>query len=70
MDANTQPQVKMRSRIVPVRVTDKMYKELQKAAENLDLPVATYCYLAVIKSLTGFTLSPSRDDEAAESLIP
>lgn len=43
---------KLRSHVIPVRVTEAVYLELERLAEGYDLTVSTFCYLAVRRALT------------------
>ena len=61
---------KLRTRVIPVRVTEEMYSQLTDLAFGYDLPISTYCYLAVRKALSFQREVMHADDVASEDLIP
>lgn len=69
MSVTTKPQ-NHRTRIIPVRVTEAMYKQLEDLSLGYSLPIATYCYLAVRKSLSFQQEVMHADDSAVEDLMP
>lgn len=43
---------KLRSHVIPVRVTETVYQELERLASGYDLTVSTFCYLSVRRALS------------------
>ena len=60
---------KLRTRVIPVRVTEAMYSQLTDIALGYSLPISTYCYLAVRKALSFQREVMHADDLAADDLI-
>lgn len=63
-------QAKKRTRVIPIRVTEEMYAQLQDISVGYDIPVALYCYLSVLKSLSFHHDVMHVESEAVQNLIP
>ena len=43
---------KKRNKVIPLRVTEEMYHQLEELSYGYDIPIAMYCYLAVRKAVS------------------
>lgn len=59
-----------RDHVIPVRVSASMYEQLSELAALYDLPVATFCYLSVLKVSQVRRDVLVHDDKVALDLIP
>lgn len=66
----TPARTNLRTRVIPVRVTEEMYGQLAEISLGYDLAISTYCYLAVRKALSFQRDVMHADDVMALDLIP
>ena len=66
----TPARTNLRTHVIPVRVTEEMYSQLAEISLGYDLPISTYCYLAVRKALSFQRDVMHADDVMALDLIP